>query len=281
MQKTELILPEFVLPTKVNQRWTASGIDSIEGCKDRARFQSYPYQVEYLYNSRGYRDREWPADLSDVIWCIGDSFTVGLGSPVEHTWPYLLEQATGRRCINLSMDGGSNNWMARRAVQLIRTVNPKQVVIHWSYLHRRELSYAHALEKFWPVFYSRIRDTSWPDCELDELDRLPSAIQREISVLHNWPGQIGDDFRTLHYLKTTDAEDVVNTVDCINYANSTSTQVINSFIPGFKPTTEEFYSQLTVPYIPELEQLDTSRDGHHYDRLTAQSLVDKIMSAMA
>lgn len=137
------VLNDLILDSRVNQQWTSSGIDSINGCRDQKLFESYPHKVEYSYNSRGFRDREWPT--GDAVWCIGDSFTVGLGSPLEHTWPYLLEQQTGHRCVNLGMDGGSNNWMSRRAIQLIREVHPSTVVIHWSYLHRRELGYLQAL----------------------------------------------------------------------------------------------------------------------------------------
>ena len=89
-----MILPDFVLPTRANQCWAHSGIDSHNFCKDPLHFKSYPYKIEYVYNSRGYRDQEWPESpeqLKNSIWCLGDSFTVGLGSAVSRTWPHVLE----------------------------------------------------------------------------------------------------------------------------------------------------------------------------------------------
>lgn len=118
-------------------------MDSLQECVDKDHFRSYPHDVDYNYNSRGFRDSEWPQSLSELknaIWCVGDSFTVGLGSPYEFIWPQVLSAATGRRCINVSMDGASNAWISRRAQQIIHEVNPTHMVVLWSYIHRRELS---------------------------------------------------------------------------------------------------------------------------------------------
>lgn len=137
----EMILPDFILPSRVNQHWEYSGMDSIERCRDKKHFKAYPYKVEYRYNSRGFRDTEWPTDLTELqnaIWCIGDSFTVGLGSPIEHTWPYLLQKQTDRRTINVSLDGASNEWMYRKIKKLVEVVSPKTIVVQWSFLGRRE-----------------------------------------------------------------------------------------------------------------------------------------------
>ncbi len=114
------------------------GIDSPDACEDPDHFRQYPHTVSYRYNSRGFRDQEWPDDLATAVWCLGDSFTVGLGSPVSHTWPQQLALLSQRRVINISMNGASNQWIHRRALQIIDAVQPTNMVIMWSYLHRRE-----------------------------------------------------------------------------------------------------------------------------------------------
>jgi hypothetical protein len=136
-----VILPDLFLQTTINQQWKTSGLDSFDKCLNKKHFLDYPHTVEYHYNSRGFRDAEWPntiEELQNAIWCVGDSFTVGLGSPYEFTWPQVLAKVTGRRCINVSMDGASNAWISRRAQQIIKEVAPKQLVVLWSYTHRRE-----------------------------------------------------------------------------------------------------------------------------------------------
>lgn len=137
-----MILPDFILPSRVNQRWPYSGMDSPESCLDKKHFESYPYTIEYRYNSRGFRDAEWPnsiEELQNAIWCVGDSFTVGIGSPKLHTWPHVLSKTTKINTINISMDGASNEWMARKIKRIVEVIAPKTIVVQWSYFTRREL----------------------------------------------------------------------------------------------------------------------------------------------
>jgi hypothetical protein len=37
------------------------------------------------------------------------------------------------------MDGASNQWISRKTIEIIKEVNPKNIIIMWSYTHRREL----------------------------------------------------------------------------------------------------------------------------------------------
>ena len=132
------VLNDLVLPSRANQTWPYSGFDSPENAVDLAAFENYAHPVQYKFNSRGFRDQEWPADLQGVIWCVGDSFTLGMGAPETHTWPHCLSQLTGRRCINVSMDGASNDWIRRRALQIWHELEPDWICVQWSFLHRRE-----------------------------------------------------------------------------------------------------------------------------------------------
>jgi hypothetical protein len=136
-----MILPNFVLTTRQNQVWSTSGLDSLEECVSKSFFNHYPYEVSYKFNSRGFRDEEWPEtveELRNCIWCFGDSFTVGMGCPYDSIWTKKLEKITGIRTINISMDGASNEWISRKVISIIKQISPKFVVIHWSYFDRRE-----------------------------------------------------------------------------------------------------------------------------------------------
>jgi hypothetical protein len=116
-----------------------SGMDSLEYCLNKEHFKSYPKKITYNYNQRGFRDAEWPDDLSDVIWCVGDSFTTGIGQPFEETWPCLLEKKIGKICLNLGEDGCSNDTIALRAQEIHRLYKPKIILVMWSYLWRRRI----------------------------------------------------------------------------------------------------------------------------------------------
>ena len=110
---------EFILSTTANGFETTCGIDSLEHCLNLGYFRSYAKNIVYAYNSLGYRDEEWPSDLINHVWCVGDSFTVGLGQPYDETWPKLVEKQIGNRIINVSMNGASNDWISRRVQSII------------------------------------------------------------------------------------------------------------------------------------------------------------------
>ncbi len=117
-----------------------TGMDTLEMCEDIEHFRSYPKSISYRYNSKGFRDNEWPTDLSEVVWCVGDSFTVGIGQPFQETWPQLLQKKLGKTCLNLGEDGCANDTMALRAQQIYKLHNPHCISIMWSYLSRRRVN---------------------------------------------------------------------------------------------------------------------------------------------
>jgi hypothetical protein len=281
-----MILPDFVLPSRVNQTWSYSGLDCIEDCLDKKHFKSYPHDITYNYNSRGFRDLEWPstiAKLKNSIWCVGDSFTVGVGSPFLHIWPCILQQTLDTRTINVSMDGASNMWIARKAVKILQDIAPAVMVIHWSYINRREQDMPTALDQQWKKFYNNIRDPSWPDCDRHELEQLPQHIIDEIELVHGgWNNVVlPDDRRLMHYFLCSVEDDISNTLDCINLVSQSAqhTRIVHSFIPNFVPDLFKGHieSMISGLVIPEIKPLDLARDGHHYDQLTSHYLVEQIL----
>lgn len=265
------MLENLVLPSRAGLVCEYSGMDSPDHCRDRQHFDNYAVPVSYCYNSRGFRDREWCDDLASVIWCIGDSFTVGIGSPLEHTWPYILQQNSGRRVINISLDGASNSWICRTAQQILNEFPQARIVLHWSYIHRRELSVQDALIKKWKIFYQNVKDHDWPDCNYQDRHCLPESIQSEIQHCHGWQDLVYDDDRINQYINCSLQQDVINTEQCMQ---AMPAQVIQSCIPRWCPAV----CTIDHPGLIHTPQLDRARDGHHYDILTAQWLVSRITS---
>ena len=291
-----MILADLVLPSRVNQRWWRQGIDDPDWCMAPGRWWRYDHEIQYVYNSRGFRDEEWPADLVNATWCIGDSFTVGIGVPLQRTWPQLLQQRLQRRSINISMDGASNDWMVRRACQILQAVQPRLMIIHWTYTHRREVADIQTLlDRRWREFYRDIRDRSWPDCEtFNDFESLPDHIQQEIQTDPYWPilNTPDDHDRRLDLPdKAAVLDDTLNdpvffaAVDQVEQCRG-ATQVLHTFIPAFTKNSDHMRRQLDQHmqgrlWIPEVEQLDWARDGHHYDVKTAQVLVNNICKVLA
>jgi len=130
----------LIIPDLINVTRHFNGLDSLELCYDREHWLNYNKKITYKYNSRGFRDDEWPEDLSNVIWCVGDSFTVGTGQPFDEIWPRLLQTKIGKRCLNISQEGMSNDTIALMIHEIVNTYAPKNVVVMWSYLHRRKVN---------------------------------------------------------------------------------------------------------------------------------------------
>jgi hypothetical protein len=230
-----MILPDLRLEEFAGQVRDHEGKDSDSAAE-------YPYPIEYRYNSRGFRDLEWPEqDLDQCIWCVGDSFTTGIGSAFPHTWPQVLQARTGIRTITISMDGGSNQWIARRVRGIMQAVAPRDLIILWSYLHRRES----------------------PNTELT------------------------DHQRRRHYDHCTYEDDVDDFFQCVDQVREHD--FIHGMIPGatypnntghpLSTGQDERYRRLFAEtrFLGQIEQLDWARDRHHFDIVTSQSLVDKII----
>ena len=292
------MLNDLYLPSRVNQTWTQSGLDCAELCLDINHYHSYGI-IEYHYNSRGFRDSEWPQDiqqLSQSLWCLGDSYTVGVGSRLEHTWPWLLGKKTNQRTINVSLDGASNNWIARRARDIIESFAPKNLVIMWSFIERRELSLDRAPDHVWNIGYQAIKDPTWPDCQsIDDFPILPMAIRKELANHDLGPGlTVSNDYNkidvTNHFDEArrigpesrADELDLDNTKMCCDllWPASQHTQIINMFVPRFASSlVRDHISEFARlgPFIEPFCPRDRARDGLHFDIVTADWLTDQLV----
>jgi hypothetical protein len=236
-----MILSNFVIPSKINYQTNFEKPDSPNDCLNIDHFNNYPYNITYKYNSRGFRDIEWPENLKDAIWCIGDSFTVGLGSPIEHTWPYLLSKATELNTINISVNGASNAWISRKALELVATVKPKKIVIMWSYFYRRESD-----------------DTSLSDEE------------RQIWSNNNkWQINYKDFKDNRDKVKNTNT----HMIDCCIPDCWRGSKLFLGI--DILPTLIKDKN-----FLGEVQLLDYARDYHHFDIKTSKYLVNKIIEKL-
>lgn len=274
-----MVLPDFVLSTRANQRWQYSGLDSHNRCLDKRHFKSYPYDIEYVYNSRGFRDEEWPAtteELKQSIWCVGDSFTVGIGSPLEHTWPYQVSQQLKQRTINVSMDGASNQWIARKALDIINKIQPKLVIIQWSYIHRYELDDITLCDedrrmKFGNNFYNDLAMSS----QFIKLIQQPefSVANPTTKVIHSFIPKFGIKFDVQdmwNQIRGEDWPDLPADLEEFKALEFWTVDELTNFFNLYDQFNLHYNLYHNINYIPETTHLDLARDGHHYDILTAQ-----------
>lgn len=283
--------PEAVLPGMVLKSLRLAELDYLlpdDPLATSGHNANYPWPITYKFNSRGYRDLEWPSSLHELqgsVWCIGDSATMGIGAPIEHSWPSRLEQRLNNRTIKISMLGASNDWIFRQAEHVVREIQPELLVIQWSLLNRREIDDSVLREKHWQIFYNNIKDASWPDCTFKDSATLPVEIRQELENDHcKFDPTVQDEHRRMHYsasgLQDSDVDHTINLIAQLNTIQG-STRVIHNVVPTFAPTdTKELFYQeinkLSVEFIPAFQQLDFARDLAHWDIKTSDSFVDSI-----
>jgi hypothetical protein len=284
-----MILPNLLLHSRINQNWQFSGMDHINQCFDKNHFLSYPYSITYKYNSRGFRDHEWPdtmQDLRNAIWCIGDSFTVGLGSPLEHTWAVRLSKITDRRIINVSMDGASNEWIARIAENIVQVVDPAQLVIMWSYTHRRESIKTSLSDEFRRIYSSNCTDhedwENFVDCK-KRVDLIANSVQFAVPCFRHEPPLIHQSW--WESIRGTDWP--ANPPTTPQELNSLPDWILHELknlhgrLDEYRDivTRQQLYSPLPATVI-SVESQDLARDGHHFDLITADWVATQAMSRL-
>ena len=249
------VLHNIQIPEFANMQMLYSGMDSLDRCQDKYKFINYPNKISYDYNSRGFRDTEWPSDGNNAIWCLGDSFTVGLGQPLEETWPQLLQSKTNTRTVNVSMVGASNDWLKRQANYILNEINPIALIIQWSFIHRREKP-----------------DTNLSDCE-----------RRTYHGGTHIEGEIDESLRLKHM-----PTDVLNLLSCMSEieSNKNNINVVHSIIPflpyfDYNIFIKAIHKKCTgIQFVEYNKKIDFARDGYHYGHNTAQNYVDNYINAI-
>lgn len=117
------------------------GMDDPEKCElGKEYWHTHPVQnFDYKFNGWGCRDHDYDQYLKEnsnqlVNLCIGDSYTMNIGGPQEHSWPQLLEDRLGVPSVNIANDGMSSYYF-RDAIDKIKSiVNVDQVFVLYNAL---------------------------------------------------------------------------------------------------------------------------------------------------
>lgn len=153
------------IPYYSNLQCSTLGLDSIDHCFNKSHYKSFG-DIDYVFNELGYRaEYQYHQNHQNAILAVGDSFTLGLGVNVDDTWPVQLSKILNYPVLNFSLNGASNDWIARRTSELLQFFNPKAVIIHYTFSHRRENP-----------------NTDWYDNERTECD----PMYTEIENYKNW-----------------------------------------------------------------------------------------------
>jgi len=187
------------------------------------------------------------------------------------------------------MDGASNEWLSDMAVSILDAFDPPNMVIMWSYTHRRVGTAQRADNKIvydqtpqWKITYDSMRDVFWPRCNtLAQFNALHGDIRQQVL------DRIGEDqFRNdltarVHYVQATDEDDLENFQQCVDRVRQFQRQhIVHASVPHFAPEHTMAASRAVIEqqphWIPQFQNLDLARDGHHFDIKTSQWITEQI-----
>lgn len=103
-------------------------------------------EFDYQFNRWACRDnREYDQYLKEntdqkVNLCIGDSFTINVAGPQEHSWPALLEQRSGIPSLNLAHDTMSSYYFQDSINKIKSLVNVNSIFVLYNTLDDSNLS---------------------------------------------------------------------------------------------------------------------------------------------
>jgi hypothetical protein len=140
------MIPRHSNSSLANQEIPWHGTDSEELyqknlIRNRSQLEQYNWvdrPITYKFNSHGFRADEFNSTDSSVVF-IGCSHTLGVGLPVESTWPYIVSAKLRLKNYNLGVGGSSNDTAFRLTHYWLEQLKPSLVIFLSAERTRSEL----------------------------------------------------------------------------------------------------------------------------------------------
>lgn len=97
-----------------------------------------PGAIRYQINSQGFRCKDFDLQARNIV-CLGCSFTIGIGLPLESTWPQLVANELEVQTCTLAWGGSSADTCFRWAEYWLPILKPCGVFVLLPPPHRFEL----------------------------------------------------------------------------------------------------------------------------------------------
>lgn len=276
-----MIIPNLIVPSLVNKEFKFYSPDTLDNCVDKKHFKKYPHDVHYKFNSRGFRDAEWPNDLKNAIWCLGDSATVGIGSPSDHGWVKQLEKITNLPTINLGLRATDNYTISQIAQEIIVALNPKNMMILWSFFERRPVN-----ANPWPLVDTGNTTQLVIDDDRIHIEYFKECVLKLNKVAADAGTNIAYGFCTNYCSLDFDSQHVWNNVRDSSWPEKLpdldqlpdyilcELDKVHNVLDLFKIFTDwdNFRKKHMKNVIKDISVLDLARDGWHWDLLTSRNI---------
>lgn len=144
-------------------------------------------KIEYKFNAYGFRSEEFK--IEDSLLALGCSYTMGVGLPIEDTWPYIVAKELNLKYHNLGVGSCSNDTCFKLAYHYIPKLKPKIVCLLSPEVEHIELIDASnkEIKRFFPrLIRERSSDNDmafykkWVETSLNgELNRIKNCLAIE------------------------------------------------------------------------------------------------------
>lgn len=119
--------------------------------------------ISYKFNSEGFRCEEFAPD--ECIIFLGSSIPMGIGLPLDQTYPSIVSKQLGLKCYNLALGGTSNDTAFRMGLHWIGKLNTKIVVFDSEFAERFELLSSYSYKHFIPSVVDDLFYKTWLSAE--------------------------------------------------------------------------------------------------------------------
>jgi len=102
-------------------------------------WENYPVQnFDYNFNEWGFRGLDYSEYIDKPVnICLGDSFTINIGGPIEHSWPSQLSMLLDLPTINLGIFGAGNDAIRLLYDRACKAFDVQNTFVMYSYFQRR------------------------------------------------------------------------------------------------------------------------------------------------
>lgn len=223
-----------------NYTHQTNGIDNPKySHRDTKGWHAYTVQnFDYKYNSWGFRGPDYDQYVGKPVnICLGDSFTVNVGGPIEYSWCSQLAKHFNIPTLNLGMDGAGNDAIRLVYERACKLFDVQNTFVMYSFFHRRLID---------NTFQQHLYDDNENFAFFLE-QRIPNAIECALPVW-TW---------------TANEEQFLHTMNIYFYDISLyiydNQEIDRTYI---NPLQQELYKKFKGPDWPTLEQFVKGADPH-------------------
>jgi hypothetical protein len=260
----------FIRSANYNSK--TSGLDQPDRSnRTNQEWHAYPVQdFDYQFNSWGFRGPEYTQYIGKPVnICLGDSFTVNVGGPIEHSWCSQLALHFDTPTLNLGMDGAGNDVIRLVYDRACKLFDVQNTFVMYSYLHRRLVdnefeqevlddseNFNYFLEHRIPnVFECALPDWTYSKEEKQFLSKL------EIYFLS----------KSLYFLEYQTIDRKFIDKDSYNNLRGNNWPTLEQFVQGAEPHPDMLTKEFGQ-FISSL--IYKNRDGHHMNQETNKIYAD-------